>query len=59
MKSRDPRIDPCRMPCFILPHRRDIIIMKLSIYYYFLISICEIGKIPNDNNSLHMWYEGE
>jgi hypothetical protein len=32
--------------------------MTLSIYYYFL-SLCEIGKIPNDNNSLHTWFEGE
>jgi hypothetical protein len=21
--------------------------------------MCEIGKIPNDNNSLHIWFEGE
>jgi hypothetical protein len=32
MKIRGPRTDPCTTPCFILPHRRGIIIMILSIY---------------------------
>jgi hypothetical protein len=41
MKSKGPRIDPCGIPCFTVPHFEENVSNYFISVFFFLFSICQ------------------